>query len=246
MILALYVAFGAVVGGVVGSYATTWALRATDETAPQGARSRCDGCHRVLNWRETMPVLSYVAARGACRSCTAAISPYHPIGEGLGIALGAAIAWAAPDLRVIPLGVIAACLLAASIYDLRTLKLPRLTTGLVALASAVLAAWHGVENLIVGLVAAAATLIIIKSASVLFQYQKGKVGFGAGDIWLMASLALWLGVATPAAIAVFCAIVIGVGVVRRRVNTPIPTGPAIAIAGFSIGLLLEAGIWPRP
>ncbi|WP_168077170.1 A24 family peptidase [Caulobacter sp. SSI4214] len=244
MILTLAVVVGVLLGGVVASYATTWALRATDDGAPSGPRSRCDGCQHPLTWSQTLPVVSYVVARGRCAHCAAAISPYHPIGEALGMVLGAMIALAAPDGRALPLAVIAASLLAASVYDARTWALPRATTGLAAGAAFALAAWHGRDSLIVGLIAAAATFAVTKTLAVLYQRRNGRVGFGDGDVLLLSALAIWLGAATPWMVLVACGLGLIFALVGRRRRFPF--GPMIALSGVSIGLLLEAGIWPRP
>jgi leader peptidase (prepilin peptidase)/N-methyltransferase len=191
-----------------------------------------------------LPVVSYVAAKGRCKRCSATISPYHPIGEALGMVFGATIALAAPDYRALPLAVIAASLLAGSVHDARTWTLPRATTGLTAAAALALAAWHGADSLVVGLVAAATTFAVTKTLAVLYQRRNGRVGFGDGDVLLLSALAIWLGAATPWMVLIACGMGLAFALTGR--HRRFPFGPMIALSGVTIGLLLEAGIWPRP
>ena len=235
----------AVLGAVVASYVTTVAMRAASEAGPDGERSQCDGCRRQLTWRESLPLVSFVLLKGRCRTCAAAISPLHPMGEGAGLIAGAAIAMAAPDYRAGLLAIIAAALLMASIIDVLTLKLPDSLTLAVAACSALLALSHGLENLVFGLAAAAFWFAALRLVAFLFKLKHNRVGLGLGDIWLFAALSIWLGLASTwmVLVAVWIGVIFAVLTGRTKQNTP--SGPLIAVAGFSIGLLLEAGIWPR-
>jgi leader peptidase (prepilin peptidase)/N-methyltransferase len=86
--VALMALMGAALGGVLASYFGVVADRGwADSTA---GRSRCDGCGRTLRWFELVPVGSYLALRGRCRTCGAGLTPRHLVGEALGVALGAA------------------------------------------------------------------------------------------------------------------------------------------------------------
>jgi leader peptidase (prepilin peptidase)/N-methyltransferase len=235
----------AALGAVVASYVTTAALRATSEVAPDGARSQCDGCRRQLNWSESLPLVSFALLKGRCRTCAAPISALHPSGEAAGLAAAVAIALVAPDLRAIALGLMASALLAASVIDLRTKILPDLLVATVAVMAAALAAAQGREVLLTGLVASLISLILLGGFSFLYERRRGHVGLGLGDVKLFAALALWLGAATPWMV-VFS---MGLGLLAAMASPPadrkVIMGPMIAVCGFSIGMLLEVGIWPR-
>src|SRR5690606_13642125 len=43
--------------------------------------SRCTNCGRSLSWFDNIPVLSWLAVRGRCRTCRAPISAMYPIVE---------------------------------------------------------------------------------------------------------------------------------------------------------------------
>jgi leader peptidase (prepilin peptidase) / N-methyltransferase len=64
--------FVAVLGAAVGSFAGVAVSRGLRESL--GGRSRCDSCWRTLQWYELMPLVSYPALRGHCRTCHAPVS----------------------------------------------------------------------------------------------------------------------------------------------------------------------------
>jgi leader peptidase (prepilin peptidase)/N-methyltransferase len=236
---------GAVIGAVVGSYVTTAALRATDKAAPEGPRSLCDGCRRPLAWSESVPVIAFVALRGRCRTCSAPISAYHPVGELVGLLAGAAISLTVADYRAALLAILAGSLLGASVVDARTRILPDLLVGVVAIVAALLAASQGVDALVTGTVAALISLGLLGGLALAYQRQRGQVGLGLGDVKLFSALALWLGVATPWMVLIAAVLGLLIMTVRRPTDRRIPLGPMIAAAGFAIGLLMEAGLWPQ-
>lgn len=233
-------------GAVVASYVTTAAMRATCEAAPEGPRSQCDCCGRQLGWRESVPLVSFAVLRGRCRTCSAPIAPFHPIGEATGLLAGVAIALAAPDYRALALGIMAAMLLAASVVDARIKILPDFMVAVVAVTATSLAAAKGLEVWFTGLVAALIVLVVLGGFAWLYERGRGQVGLGLGDVKLFAALALWLGAATPW--MVIAAMVLGLILVAVRppADRKVVLGPMIAAAGFSIGILIEMGIWPGP
>lgn len=87
MQIALITLIGALMGGVVSSYLGVVADRGW--AASTEGRSRCDGCGRELRWFELVPVGSYLALRGRCRTCRATLSARHLVRESLGMVLGA-------------------------------------------------------------------------------------------------------------------------------------------------------------
>ena len=236
------VVIGCVVGAVIGSYATTLALRASWETAPSGGRSRCDGCDRRLGWLETAPIVSYVALKGRCRVCGDQISPFHPLGEMAGLVTGAALVWLIPDLRLIPMAAIAAALLAAAVLDARIRKLPDLSALIVAVCGGGLALSGG--RLIEGLMAAAISGVVLLITRAASRTRGGEPGVGLGDIYLICALALWLGAATPWMVAIAAVLGLAFALVRKPGDGKVAFGPMIAAAGMGVGLLVEANLWP--
>ncbi len=235
----------AALGPVLGSYVATAAMRAVREDGPSGSRSCCDSCGRQLGWRESLPLISYAWLRGRCRTCAAPIPIVHPAGEAFGLLAAVAIIWIAPDYRAICLAIIAATLLAASVIDLSIRILPDLMVAIVAVCGAVLAFLQGGYVWLEGLIAGLSTLVILGGFSLVYERRRGAVGLGLGDVKLFAALALWLGAATPWMVLTSMVLGLIVSVVAPPADRKVVMGPMIALSGFVIGLLLEAGVWPR-
>jgi leader peptidase (prepilin peptidase)/N-methyltransferase len=63
--------FAALIGATLGSFAGVVASRGFRESL--SGRSHCDSCGRTLVWYELIPLVSYPALRGRCRSCHAGV-----------------------------------------------------------------------------------------------------------------------------------------------------------------------------
>lgn len=64
-------------GAAVGSFLNVYVLRSLDGRNWITGRSECDSCGHPLSWYELIPVFSYLAQGGKCRSCKTRISPIH-------------------------------------------------------------------------------------------------------------------------------------------------------------------------
>jgi len=63
-----------VLGAMVGSFLNVVAYRVPRHLSIAAPRSFCPQCHRQLTWWENVPVVSWLALRGRCRTCRAPIS----------------------------------------------------------------------------------------------------------------------------------------------------------------------------
>jgi leader peptidase (prepilin peptidase)/N-methyltransferase len=80
-------------GLAIGSFINV-AIDRIPRGKPLDGRSACDGCGRQLKFLELVPVLSYIALRGRCSSCGAAIGARTPLLE-LACGLGMMALWLA-------------------------------------------------------------------------------------------------------------------------------------------------------
>lgn len=229
-------------GAVVGSFAVTAGLRwARGEQALTG-RSRCDACAAPLGFGATVPIVSYVRLGGMCACCRAPIHRGHLAGEVLG-ALAAALAFGMlPTAAALALTALSLTLIGAAAADLASRRLPDLTSVIVAALGLVLALERGLPALACGLVAAGLSGAVLLTLRRLFAMGRGEPGLGLGDVKLIAALALWLGAATPWAIATAGVL----GLLHLRLAKPADGrtafGPALAVGGWATGLLLQAGL----
>lgn len=118
------VLFGAL-GLIVGSFLNVLIVRWGERSL--GGRSACPSCARTLEWYELIPVLSWLALSGRCRTCRAPISVQYPLVEGATAAIYAAIALAPLTLYLQVMALpIAALFVAIFVYDLYHTIIPDL------------------------------------------------------------------------------------------------------------------------
>lgn len=84
MIESFYIFASFFIGAAVGSFANAAAMRTVAEKKWWGSeRSVCDSCGRVLTAIDLIPVISYAALRGRCRTCGSRIPPRHFAAEAV-------------------------------------------------------------------------------------------------------------------------------------------------------------------
>ena len=202
-------------------------------------RSHCPHCGHQLSWYENIPVLSWVALRGKCRSCKAPISIQYPAVELLTMLLFLACVWRFGfGWQGFGALVLTGFLVALSGIDIRTqllpdsLTLPLMWLGLIAaLDTLYMPAKPALLGAIVGYVS-------LWSVWWLFKQATGKDGMGHGDFKLLAALGAWCGLSGLLPIILISAVagaIIGaiqLSVQGRDRATPIPFGPYLAIAGW--------------
>jgi leader peptidase (prepilin peptidase) / N-methyltransferase len=85
----------AVLGLAFGSFLNVCVARWPESESIVSPRSHCRSCGRTLAWHENIPVASWIALRGQCRSCRIAISYRYPLVELLVGLTWAIAAWQA-------------------------------------------------------------------------------------------------------------------------------------------------------
>lgn len=70
-----------ILGLVIGSFFNVLLSRLDKEEGIMTGRSHCPFCHRILAWHELIPVFSFIALRGKCRTCKRKISWRYPFVE---------------------------------------------------------------------------------------------------------------------------------------------------------------------
>jgi len=115
----------AVFGLLVGSFLTVVVSRMPARRSVVGGRSECPECGATIAARDNVPVASYVALRGRCRSCGGPISAEYPLTE---LATGALFVVASVALHPVWVSALIApflaILLAVSLIDLRHRIIP--------------------------------------------------------------------------------------------------------------------------
>jgi len=202
-------------------------------------RSHCTHCNRQLAWFENIPLLSWLALRGKCRSCRTPISIQYPLVELLTGLLFLACVWRFGfGWKGFGALLLTGFLVALSGIDLRTkllpdqLTLPLLWLGLVAASD------HLYIPAKPALLGAMAGYMSLWSVYWVFKQLTGKEGMGHGDFKLLAALGAWTGLAGVLPTILLSSLlgaVIGTAWLLakgRDKATPIPFGSYLAVAGW--------------
>jgi leader peptidase (prepilin peptidase) / N-methyltransferase len=216
MIRILGTVLAGLLGLAFGSFLNVCLSRWPEGESAVKPRSHCRSCGRELTWWENVPLVSWIALRGRCRTCKAKISWRYPLVE---LAIGVLWAipvwqlltnpeWSAPAIFIyVALGDAVGkwffywLLVALALLDAKNLWLPDWLTlpgtalgFIVAIVTANLdlgrrASATALHSLI-GILAAAGLILLIRWAYWLVRRREG---IGLGDAKLMAMLAAWLG-----------------------------------------------------
>jgi leader peptidase (prepilin peptidase)/N-methyltransferase len=203
-------------------------------------RSRCPHCGHTIRWFENIPVLSYLALRGKCRSCAAPISLRYPMVELVGAALFAWCGWNwGLTAEALAWCSFSAAVLALACIDWDTTLLPDDITLPLLWAGLCAAGLHltdtALPDALWGAVAGYLSLWLVYWA---FKLVTGKEGMGYGDFKLLAALGAWLGwQLLPLVIVLSAAVgsVVGITLIvagQRSRQAEIPFGPYLAGAGW--------------
>ncbi len=201
--------------------------------------STCPHCQHAIRAWENIPVLSYIALRGKCSACKAAISPRYPLIEILsGLLCGYAalhfgFGWAALGAMLLIWALLA---LTAIDFDTQLLPdditLPLVWAGLLFnLANT----YTSLNDAVLGAIFGYLVLWIVYWA---FKLITGKEGIGYGDFKLLAALGAWLGWQMLPLIILLSSLVgavVGITlmiVFKQERNIPIPFGPYLAGGGL--------------
>ncbi|GAA4214933.1 A24 family peptidase [Sphingomonas endophytica] len=233
-----------VLGAVVGSFLATIALRWPQERSIVHGRSACDGCGRTLRATELVPLLSWLVARGRCRTCDARIDPLHPLVEAGCAAVGVSAALVAPGPVAMAGAGFGWLLLVLAVMDARDFWLPDPLVAALALVAAV-GAWIAPPALGERLAAGVGGFAVLWLIGAGYRWWRGREGLGGGDPKLFGAIGLALGWRMLPAVLLVAGLV-GVGWVlfhklRGRAvaaDDALPLGTLLAIAAYPAWLLM--------
>ncbi|MFT3717892.1 prepilin peptidase [Pseudorhodoferax sp.] len=202
--------------------------------------SRCDHCGHPIAWYENLPVLSWLALRGACSACRQRIGARYPLVELATGVLFALCAWRwglGPTAAAWAL--FAALLVCQFLIDLDTQLLPDPLNYLLLWSGLVAAALGWTVPLASAVWGAVAGYLVLWCFFHAYRLLTGKEGMGYGDFKLLAALGAWLGADHLLAIlllsSVVGALLGGLLLLRGRLahkDVPIAFGPFLAGAGL--------------
>jgi leader peptidase (prepilin peptidase)/N-methyltransferase len=180
-------------GLCVGSFLNVCAYRLPLGESIVHPRSRCTSCGRTLTWFDNVPVLSWAALGGRCRSCKQPVSWMYPAVEVV-TALVFVITYLTYGLTLLSLvRVVFACaLIVLFVTDLQHKILPNAITlpGIVVGFVCSVFLPPGWMNSLIGLAVGGGFLLAIAEA---YYRIRGQEGLGMGDVKLLAMIGAFLG-----------------------------------------------------
>ncbi len=234
LVFALVIAIGL----IVGSFLNVCIYRIPLKQSIVWPASRCASCERPLQWFENVPVLSYAALRGRCRTCGTRISIRYPIVE---LATGAAFALDYLAFGITPLFFVRALFASAMIVlfaiDFEHQLLPNAITvpGIVFGVLASLFLPPGPVQSIAGIAAGGGLLWLIIE---VWLRLRGVEAMGFGDVKMLAMIGAFLGLKLTILTFILSSLMGGlIGlfvIVTRRggMATALPYGTMLAVAAF--------------
>lgn len=223
----------------VGSFIGLLTLRLPAERPWAMSRSACDACGRQLGLIDLFPLLSFLALRGRCRTCGAAIPCRYPLLEGGCLLIAAWSALAFSGERVAVTALFGWALLLIATIDAEHLWLPdRLTLpfGALGMIATLVIGEVPVWTPFVGAAVGYGGLALI---AWLYKRVRGFDGLGGGDPRLLGAIGAWVGwQGLPSVLIWSCvaglSVAIAQAIVRRRFATDqqLPFGTFLAVGAW--------------
>jgi leader peptidase (prepilin peptidase)/N-methyltransferase len=237
----------AVVGGVVGSFLNVCIHRLPLGMSIVRPGSCCPSCGRRLAWFDNIPILSYVALAGRCRSCRTAISVRYPLVEAVTAAMFAAGLWHfGPGVLLASKLVFGCLLLVLFAIDLEHQVLPNVLTvpGIIAGFLFSTVAEPGWMASLAGIVLGGGSLWLLYEVWLAIRREEA---LGFGDVKMLAMIGAFLGwrlMLLALVLASFAGSLIGLIILAARKGTmksALPFGTFLA-AGAAIAATLGQGV----
>jgi len=229
----------AALGLIVGSFLNVCIYRLPRGQSVNWPGSRCTKCDRALAWYENVPVVSWMALRGRCRTCGERISAIYPIVETITAALFVAgyFIYGWTPLLAVRLAFACAMVVLFAI-DLEHHILPNVITVPGIVIGFVLSFFWppGWQSSLIGLVAGGGVLFAIAEAWYRFR---GIEGLGMGDVKMLSMIGAFLGwklMLVTLVLSSFAGSVIGIGVIalgRGGMKSALPFGTFLAVGALT-------------
>ncbi len=232
-------------GACMGSFLNVCIHRIPRSESIVTPRSRCPECRRPIPWHDNLPLISFFALRGRCRSCGARISFRYVSVEALTAVLFTLVWWQYGWSVITPIfWLVISGLILATFVDLEHMIIPdRVSLGGMALGvlfSALVPALHHVEHMteslkssFFGLLVGAGSLWLV---GVIGKWMFRKDAMGLGDVKLLGAIGAftgWQGVLFTVMISSLLGYIIGLSLIAfggREWQSRVPYGPYLALA----------------
>ena len=242
----MLVSLATVFGACVGSFLNVCIVRIPRGESLLWPASRCTSCLRSLSWYENIPVLSWLALAGRCRTCRAQVSWMYPAVETVTALtfLSGYLLYGLTPLAVVRV-LFACALIVLFVTDLQHKILPNVITlpGIAVGFACSLFLAPGWRDSLLGIVAGGGVLFAIAET---YYRVRGEDGLGMGDVKLLGMIGAFLGwklVLLTLVLASFTGSIFGVALIvlgRGNMKYALPFGTFLAVGA------IVAAIWGTP
>lgn len=237
-------------GLLIGSFLNVVIFRMNTGRSVVHGRSACARCNHTLKWYELVPVFSFLALRGKCRTCKVDISFQYPLVE-----LVTAIVFVILYSKIVVLGAfaltawlvflfgatVASILVVIVVYDIRHKIIPDMAVYSFILLSLLSIVWRAL--MIPGYSVSTALFqgcLVALPFFLLWYFSKGKL-MGFGDVKLMLGIGWLTGLSLGISVFILSFWVGGIvgllliGLTRRYgMKSEVPFGPFLIVGLFIV------------
>jgi leader peptidase (prepilin peptidase)/N-methyltransferase len=181
-------------GLAFGSFLNVCILRLPHDQSILRPRSSCPRCGHLIDWRDNIPVLSWLLLRGRCRWCREPISAQYPLIEALVALLWlGAVWWYGVTLQALAGACLGTILIGIAVTDARHYIIPdEFTLGGLAIGL-LLALRTGTTGFLEALLGAVAGFGLLFAVAVVGKWVFKEEAMGGGDIKMMAMVGAFVG-----------------------------------------------------
>jgi len=183
----------ALFGAIVGSFLNVCIYRLPIGTSIVWPASACPHCRREIEWYENIPVVSWLALGGRCRTCHQPIGMQYPIVEAItAVMFGAAWWYYGPGVLFAQRVIFGCALIVLFAIDLEHQLLPNVITlpGIVVGFILSFFTEPGWLNSLLGIVVGGGSLLLM---FYLYLVVRKREGLGMGDPKMLAMMGAFLG-----------------------------------------------------
>jgi leader peptidase (prepilin peptidase)/N-methyltransferase len=223
-------------GLCIGSFLNVVIYRVPMRLSIVKPRSKCPHCETPIKFYDNIPILSFIALRGRCRSCKAPIGIRYPLVELLtGILTVCVFMFFGPNITGLVYYLLVTTLITITFIDIDhriipdRISLPGIPFFFLATLLVPHISW---SNSLLGIFAGGGILYLVAWG---YHLLTGQEGMGGGDIKLLAMIGAvvgWLGVLFTIFAGSVIGCIVGLALMvknRKGMKLAVPFGPFLSI-----------------